>query len=281
MLKNSRLGLVFFLGLECCTHHVKPFVPERPNNAIDPSVLLHIFQTRRSLFQNPIGVDASINIEHQGKTESMKAELLMARPRWLYLEGTVSILLGASLYLAFTPHTFQAYNVHDNRFYYGPSNACSLSKVVPLFPTEIDLHEMMEVFFGSAPQLTDANIESIEWDGSDGGKDVIVLKDSQGNREKLWLSLSPSPGNLVRAEIYLKNQDKPRWMITHEEYEAREGFSIPMPRHTTFIDRLRDQKVTIRWKNWNASVGTENQLWQTKFRLTSVPDSTMEQTNCI
>ncbi len=279
MFKN--LQILFTVGLISisCAHQQPIFKPQRPYPKVESSFILEDLKQRKALFHHPIRLEAKIEITFNGKKENFGADLLVARPSWLFMEAPTGTPIGSFLYLSVTPTYFQQSNLRENTFVYGESRACALRKVLSFLPQEFEPSDLVEILLGSIPLFSDIKHSDVDWDGTEGGKEVLILHDSRGMIEKIWLS-APLQGNVVKAVFYQSDNVTPRWTITHENFQKRDGFPISMPKVTTFINAQEGQKLVIKWKDWEFSPEIQKQPWQAQFQLAPSPSAKIERFQC-
>jgi hypothetical protein len=88
--------------------------------------------------------------------------------------------------------------------------------------------QVIDVLMGGVPLLADPESAAVSWEGRDGGREVLTLKDPRGNSEVIYLQAEQQTWDVREAEGK-DEKGTTVWRLRHE------GFS-PVPLETSQND---------------------------------------------
>ncbi len=179
--------------------------------------------------------------------------MLAARPDRLRLAAE-NTFTGPLLTLATDGTSFQLLDARQNRFLGGPVHACTIARLIRV---ELQPREVVEVLLGGVPLPERAQAPEVTWDGHDGGREVLTLRDEAGRTEVVRLAAKEHVWDVREAELRAPS-GQPLWRISHQGFSALRlesggdaalsGSSVRLPSETYIEDMRRKSDVRLRWK---------------------------------
>ncbi len=168
--------------------------------------------------------------------------------------------------LASDGKSFQLLDARANRFLAGDATPCNIARLIRVRLAPADLVAMID---GAAPLLGEP--QGVSWDASDGGHEVLKLKDERGNVETI--KLTPKEWDVAAAEV-TGPDGKTLYRLTHDEFTEEGG--IRFPGKTWIFDPGHNADAKIRYKS--RELGP--QLQPSVFHLDPPPNFPVENVRC-
>lgn len=203
--------------------------------------------------------------------------LLVQRPDRVRVAGE-NALAGPLMTLATDGQTFQLIDIRNGRFSTGRVNPCSMSRLlrVAMPPTAV-----VDVLLGGVPLLAEAELSpQVGWDGHDGGREVLTLRDGIGRTLILKLQAAGPSWDLREAEGR-DPSGRAVWRVRHDGHsdvalvEGQPG-SVRLPKFTQIEDLPHKSDVRLRWRERELNPTLEPEL----FRLEQPPGLPVDPDLC-
>jgi hypothetical protein len=213
-----------------------------------------------------------------GREGRVKVDIsvVAARPQQLRLAGENS-LTGPLLTMATDGLTFQLLDVRSNRFQSGAVSACNMSRFlgVALHPSQV-----IQVLMGGVPLLPSPVASEVSWNGKDGGREVLTLRDARGVSEVISLQAEGKTWDVREAEGR-DDKGQPVWRLRHEGFAPMalaEGAptSVRLPAVTYIEDPPNKSDIRLRWRERELNPALEEGV----FRLDAPPGVPTEPDIC-
>jgi hypothetical protein len=251
ILRLSRRS-VLCAGLVCAAGFLagcpQPIVRDRPYAAPTAEELTQaIKKSRAGLFALRARAKADV-LSSEGRVK-VDNSLVLARPQRLRLAAENS-LTGPLVTLATDGTSFQLLDVRQNRYQAGAVSPCNMARIlgVALHPSQV-----LDVLLGSVPLLPDATSAQVSWDGRDGGREVLTLKNDRGLSEVVYLQAAAGSFDVREAEGR-DEKGAPVWRLRHENFVAEKlgdgpsAATVRMPSVTYIEDPPHKSDVRLRWR---------------------------------
>jgi hypothetical protein len=239
-------------------------------------LLAHVRANHAALSSLRARAKADLPDERGGRVK-IDLALLVQRPDRLRVAGE-NALAGPLMTLATDGQSYQLIDLRNGRFSSGQVNPCSMSRLlrVALPPTAA-----VDVLLGSVPLLDPAELSpEVGWDGRDGGREVLTLRDATGRSEVLYLSAAGKGWDLREAEGR-DPSGRVAWRVRHEGHSdvprvEGQPASVRLPKNTQIEDLQRRSDVKLRWREreLDPSLGTD------LFRLEQPPGLPVDPDLC-
>lgn len=204
-------------------------------------LLAHVQKSRSGLLALRARAKADV-MGNQGRIK-VDISLIAARPQRLRLAGENS-LTGPLLTLATDGTTFQLLDVRENRFQTGAVSACNMARIlgIAMHPSQV-----IEVLMGGVPLLPNPSALEVSWDGRDGGREVLTLRDGRGISEVIYLQAEGRTWDVREAEGR-DEQGKAVWRLRNEGFALLDGSTLRMPATTYLEDPPHKSDLRLRWR---------------------------------
>lgn len=226
---------------------VRPYPP--PTAA---ELVAHVQKERAGLFA--LRARAKADVTSSEGSVKVDIAIVAARPQRLRLAGENS-LTGPLLTLATDGEKFQLLDVRNNRFESGVVSPCNMSRIlgVGLHPSQV-----IEVLLGGVPFLGNPTELAVSWDGRDGGREVLTLRNDLGQVEVIALQAEGRTWDIREAE----GRDASGttvWKLRHESFTGEPlsgssddakpgGPTVRLPKVTYIEDPPHKSNVRLRWR---------------------------------
>lgn len=227
---------------------VRPYPP--PTAA---ELVAHVQKGRSGLFA--LRARAKADVSSREGSVKVDISIVAARPQRLRLAGE-NALTGPLLTLATDGEKFQLLDVRANRFESGLVSPCNMSRIlgVGLHPSQV-----IEVLLGGVPFLANPTKMEVAWDGRDGGREVLTLRNDLGHVEVIALQAEGRTWDVREAE----GRDgigQTVWKLRHESFESEplsgssddakpaSGPTVRLPKVTHIEDPPHKSNVRLRWR---------------------------------
>ncbi len=266
------VGCLFGALLSGCP---APVIRDRPYPA--PSAAELIAEVQKS-HARILALRARAKADVFGREGRVKVDIAVvaARPQRLRLAGENS-LTGPLLTMATDGLTFQLLDVRENRFQSGAVSACNMSRFlgVALHPRQV-----IEVLMGSVPLLPNPVAAEVTWNGRDGGRDVLTLRDARGVTEVISLQAQDKTWDVREAEGR-DEKGQPVWRLRHENFaNVALGDSgaamVRLPAVTYIEDPPHKSDIRLRWRERELNPELEEGI----FHLEAPPGVPIEPDVC-
>jgi hypothetical protein len=215
--------------------------------------------------------------DERGGRVKIDLALLAQRPDRLRIAGE-NALAGPLMTLATDGQSYQLIDLRNGRFSSGQVNPCSMSH---LLRVALPPAAAVDVLLGSAPLLSPAELsQQVGWDGRDGGREVLTLRDASGRSEVLYLQAAGRAWDLREAEGR-DPSGQVVWRVRHDghaDVPKIEGQpeTVRLPKNTHIEDLQRRSDVRLRWREreLNPALGPE------LFRLEQPPGLPVDPDLC-
>ena len=245
---RARLSaLVLLLPLAGCP---KPVVL-RPYPALASSELLNQVRLKQQRVQSVKLYGKADVPDDAGGRVKLNISVAVQRPSSLRLAAE-STLAGPLLTLATNGQRYQLLDTQNNRYLSSVVTPCSMARLlrVTLPPTVL-----ADVLSGGVPLLTGDSIAiESDWDSSEGGREVLKLRDEAGRRQVLYLQAQkPGPAlpdsfDVVQSEL-IGIDGTPFLRIRHQGFsEVVPSPPIRLPKQSQIEDLVGKSQVKLRWK---------------------------------
>lgn len=211
--------------------------------------------------------------DDNGGRVKLDIAVAVQRPAKLRLSAE-STLAGPLLTLATDGERYQLLDTQQNRYLSSVVTPCSMARLlrVSLPPTML-----AEVLSGGVPLLAgDALQLESDWDQSEGGREVVRIRDALGRKQVLYLQAqqqSQRPGterafDVVQTELF-GTDGKPFLRIRHQRFAVVEPASPPaqaappirLPKLSSIEDLVGKSEVKLRWKESEVNVPLAAELF--------------------
>lgn len=216
-------------------------------------LVAHVQKGRAGLF----ALRARAKADVSSSEGSVKVDIAMiaARPQRLRLAAENS-LTGPLLTLSTDGEKFQLLDVRQNRFESGVVSPCNMLRIlgVGLHPSQV-----IEVLLGGVPFLANPTGMEVAWDGRDGGREVLTLRNDLGHVEVIALQAEGRTWDVREAE----GRDATGqivWRLRHETFndeplsnssddaKPASGPTVRLPKVTSIEDPPHKSNVRLRWR---------------------------------
>ena len=211
--------------------------------------------------------------DDNGGRVKLDIAVAVQRPAKLRLSAE-STLAGPLLTLATDGERYQLLDTQQNRYLSSVVTPCSMARLlrVSLPPTML-----AEVLSGGVPLLAgDALQLESDWDQSEGGREVVRIRDGLGRKQVLYLQAQQQaqlPGtervfDVVQTELF-GTDGKPFLRIRHQRFAVVEPASPPaqaappirLPTLSSIEDLVGKSEVKLRWKESEVNVPLAAELF--------------------
>ncbi|MBL9040687.1 MAG: DUF4292 domain-containing protein [Myxococcales bacterium] len=211
--------------------------------------------------------------DDNGGRVKLDIAVAVQRPAKLRLSAE-STLAGPLLTLATDGERYQLLDTQQNRYLSSVVTPCSMARLlrVSLPPTML-----AEVLSGGVPLLAgDALQLESDWDQSEGGREVVRIRDGLGRKQVLYLQAQQQaqlPGterafDVVQTELF-GTDGKPFLRIRHQRFAVVEPASPPaqaappirLPKLSSIEDLVGKSEVKLRWKESEVNVPLAAELF--------------------
>lgn len=205
--------------------------------------------------------------------------LIATRPERLRLSAENS-LTGPLVTLATDGVHFQLLDVRANRFEAGAVSACNMARIlgVALHPSQV-----IEVLLGGVPLLPTVATSEVSWDGRDGGRERLTLRDARGVSEVIYLQAQSQGSEKhwdVREAEGRDEKGATVWRLRHEGFSPESlgttQATVRMPAITYIEDPPHKSDLRLRWRERELNPEIEPGL----FRLDAPPGIPTEPDAC-
>jgi hypothetical protein len=194
----------------------------------------------------------------EGGRVKLDISVAVQRPAQLRLSAE-NTLAGPLLTLATDGQRFQLLDTQNNRYLSSVVTPCSMAR---LLRVALPPHMLAEVLTGGVPLLAGDSLQvESDWDGSEGGREVLRLRDGQGRKQVLLLQSSqpeqaaPRRFDIVQSELS-NPEGQPLLRIRHQRFATvavAEGKTPPtrpirLPKQSEIADLVGRSEVKLRWK---------------------------------
>ena len=214
--------------------------------------------------------------DDNGGRVKLDIAVAVQRPAKLRLSAE-STLAGPLLTLATDGERYQLLDTQQNRYLSSVVTPCSMAR---LLRVSLPSTMLAEVLSGGVPLLAgDALQLESDWDQSEGGREVLRIRDGLGRKQVLYLQAQQSqqqsqlPGterafDVVQTELF-GTDGKPFLRIRHQRFAAVEPASpqantappIRLPKLSSIEDLAGKSEVKLRWKESEVNVPLAAELF--------------------
>ncbi len=228
--------LVATLAVGCA--HLPPVA--RPYPAPTAADLYASLQARA---EHTRAIDAVAKVDERAKgvpRVTVKVQVFALRPDRLRLEVQGPLNSGAAT-LVTDGDRFSLYDTRQGRFFTGPAEPCNVARLiqVELAPTDI-----VAVLLGSVP-LT-GTPASVEWDQTNGGREILRLDGTDGATTRVWLDHRNRTWDPLRAERR-DAHGVVLWRVEHAEF-TDQGNGVRLPTRTYVEDPRHQAAAFLRYR---------------------------------
>ncbi len=229
--------LAALLALAGCPHALPPAA--RPYAPPTAEALLDSLRARAGKIRS---IDASAKAEESAPGTprvKVRVQIDAERPDRLRLEVEAPLGGGAAT-LVTDGADFRLLDAREGRFLRGAAEPCNVARLIQV---ELPPRAIVDLLLGSVP-LDGLPVEA-GWDPSEGGRELLTLRDDDGATTKIWLDARGRRWDPVRAERR-DARGAPLWRIEHADFVERDG--VRLPGRTAVEDPRRRATVKLRYR---------------------------------